>query len=303
MDINNQIKKSRRGYLYQDKYALYLFLTEFIASNIVEFYVDHPYNKVGNSLDIKIVHSLDKKIESIYEVKARDKVKLGDPKVVGEAVLSLYNYPNKDDWRTNKYLITEPEIESNMMNLWSKLDYINTKNRTGGNSKKFDKMVRELRKELNMNKDAGGGQIYKNDFVKFVKQLKIKLGNSAIFDELKFTEIDNVIIKKIDNIASQIAKCKVGSDLLHDETLYYVLMHEIAKGASDLKCGNLTDILIDTMAEFFTRRILFKKSYTDSIISKNKNGLVLTFKNHLGIAKSDEGAPRVSGQTEGGVIT
>lgn len=103
------ITATRRGFAYQDKYAL-LKLLQAISSGeqIVEFNVDKPFG-TNRSLDFEIIFEEQKEV---YEVKTGTTFKTNREKLWQE-LLILHEFDVNDEFV--KLIIVDPDLETELL--------------------------------------------------------------------------------------------------------------------------------------------------------------------------------------------
>lgn len=92
---------TRRGFLYQDRYAILCYLQHLLKKDIQRFYIDYPLEG-KKSLDIKLMDS--KSEEKVYEVKSGEQFK-EKPKEIKEALVNLHLYSSKTSKTTLNLII------------------------------------------------------------------------------------------------------------------------------------------------------------------------------------------------------
>ena len=118
------IRQTRRGYGYQDKYSLFIFLKYLLDKNLKKFFVDRSFGKEGYSVDIVVIPRSDD-IEIIYEIKTGENFKKSI-KEISHALEVLWNYQKykssiKYKIKCKFYIIVSSELSKNLDIIWRKL--------------------------------------------------------------------------------------------------------------------------------------------------------------------------------------
>src|SRR3990167_3043800 len=85
----SSIFQTRRGFFYQDRYAVYIFLSHLLKNDVKEFFTDFPLQG-QKSIDVRLIDSQN--IEKVFEVKTGEVFKLDLNAEIRDAVMDLYKY-------------------------------------------------------------------------------------------------------------------------------------------------------------------------------------------------------------------
>jgi len=258
------IRLSRRGYAYQDKYALLKFLESLCNGDLKEFYVDYPFGNKGNSLDILMITQIE---EHAYEVKTGEEFKRDKHKELGRALRALYSY-QKNRERCKIYLVISPELHSGVLNNWSDLQFIRDKGRNARNTR--GQTMLEVAKSCHDLFGFKALDVNLDDFISFVKTLKLEQGPSCEKDgEIdSHPDLEDLIVSKIKDLGEKL-------DLVSSEfeipnwSIALELLEIIRQGAE----GRLAIIrsAIETLINLFGRRSLIANRISyDSGVTPDK---------------------------------
>jgi len=272
---NFSITLSRRGYAYQDKYALLKLLKFLCNGRVKEFYVDYPFGNKGNSLDILIV--LQKPEEKYaYEIKTGEKFKRDKYKEVGEALISLYYYQIHKKCKV--YLIISPELRSGIAMNWGDLQFIcdrgeRAKNNRGDTMLEVAKCCRKL---FGFEKKT----ISLENFIRFVKSLKLEEGPSCEKDSGidNYPDIEDLIDSEIRNLGK---KLDILSSELEMPNLYVILgLLEIVRQGAEGRL-KIVSSSMKALTDFFACKALITKhiSYergisSDELLTQEKEKII-----------------------------
>ncbi len=272
---NFPITLSRRGYAYQDKYALLKLLKFLCNGRVKEFHVDFPFGNKGNSLDILIV--LQKPEEKyVYEIKTGEKFKRDKYKEVSEALISLYYYQTQKKCKV--YLIISPELRSGIAMNWGDLQFIRDEGERAKNNRgdTMLEVAKRCRKLFGFEKKA----ISLENFIRFVKSLKLEEGPSCEKDgEIdSYPDLEDLIDSEIRNLGK---KLDILSSELEMPNLYIVLgLLEIVRQGAEGKL-RIVPSSIEALTNFFACRVLIAKhiSYgrgitSDELLTREKEKII-----------------------------
>jgi len=248
------ITATRRGFAYQDKYAL-LRLLQLISSGeqIVDFSVDKPFG-ANRSLDIEIIFE---DAREVYEIKTGTTFKSVRDKL-WEELLVLKSYDADDEFV--KFIIIDPEMKTEILGNCSDISLIaeGKKNKTDKrtNEKMIDVATRCLR-------DIGIENFDSIDaFIAFIGKVKIIFGptNDVDHENDIFSDLDDKICSEIQNIADKLnitsANWAIPENAIASELL------EVVRLGSENRCNILKRIAIK-LAKIFARRKCVGATTTD----------------------------------------
>lgn len=116
----SSIFQTRRGFFYQDRYAVYIFLSHLIKNDVKEFFTDFP-TQGQKSIDIRLIDSHD--IEKVFEVKTGEVFKLDLNAEIRDAVMDLYKYQN-DKNNILPSLVVSRGLKPRISTYWDKIKTI-----------------------------------------------------------------------------------------------------------------------------------------------------------------------------------
>lgn len=242
------IFSTRKGFLYQDRYAVLAYLNHFQQKNVKAFYVDYPLAN-QKSLDIRIFTFEDK--ESIYEVKSGEEFKKDKRKNESSEVKDAFKELN-DYSRINNLaslnLVISPDLRGKISEYWTHLKDIEGRSSYVGKAKESTAWLYRRLADLN-------GISSQRDLFNFCKQVSINPSFSDTTDnsEDPYPDIEDAIIRKIDDLASNSHfSCTAGAFHVHSKILMQEMLHEVRKHAGT--ANNLCDVMENCIAEFFMVR-------------------------------------------------
>lgn len=267
-DKLSTIFATRRGFLYQDKFAVLTYLEHFQAKNIEEFYIDYVWSG-QKSIDVRLVDR--KKLENVYEIKSGEAFKLDKRKKesseIRNAFIDLHNYhKNSKDAKLN--LIIRKGFKPKISTYWDKIQTINKRYTT----LKFPP-AKEAISWLFLNLDIPN--IYDVDSLYFF--CKILNLDDSHQDELynrddEFSDIEKITIQIIDTIC-KLFNAGVCIYEFPSKILFFEMLHICATSAGTNE--NLHPKLTELIIQFITSRRLLdnnpvcKKSITRNEIYEN----------------------------------
>lgn len=184
----SNIGSTRRGYLYQDRFAVLTYLREFQNKNIQEFYIDYPL-KGKKSLDI--LHIDKNRNEIIYEVKSGEIFKESSD----EIKIAIINLKEQTDQYSNRKakLIIRSGFKKDIAKCWTAIVAI--KEKRGIKGAKSDLVI--LRSILKIEENISEESLFKT-----IKKIHLEDGDDDVFDNtIGSCKIDQQIISQIQNIA------------------------------------------------------------------------------------------------------
>lgn len=254
MTDNTNISKTRRGYFYQDKFALLEILTYF-KKDLRKVYVDIQYGSGKKSLDIKLILANGK--ELVYEIKTGENFKNNEKKTLEEAVLSLFKYQRGNKSNTKIILVIDPEMRSAVARFWSDLlsiqdvrDPVRSQKRKKSRKKTIQSFFVDFGfKELNVTEE---------EFIDFICKVKFVLGPYNESDGNSNSELDDKIETKIAKIAESFSVKDNGRVHVQDCSIKAELL-ELVQISAGNKNLDLKKIIASKLAKCFARRRVLSK--------------------------------------------
>lgn len=254
---NSTIFSTRRGFLYQDRVALLVFLDHFQSKNISSFYVDYPLNN-QKSLDIRL-NTKDIN-EKVYEVKSGEQFKLDKRKKasseVRDAIKDLINYSDKRP-QALCFLIISKNFRPQIAEYWEKL--ILAKGGSTLRSPRVKSAARWLFKRINTDSKSPFDNL--RSFHRFCLNLEIDDYDSDRLTNKKndkYPPIDDKIIGKIKDILT--ATGATACSFEYDEVnLFFKLLCVCRENSGSGK--DIFPILKSAILEFICHRKYLDKNY------------------------------------------
>lgn len=258
---------TRRGFLYQDVYAVLEFLKLFQSKKLTEFYVDFSYDSSSQrSVDIKVV--LTDGSTKVIEVKSgqsfkQDKRKK-DSSEVRDAFLEFTEYRKLDNNALMVFALS-PEFKGKprIFEYWQNL--INLHN-IPTFSTEARRITNILHNKLRISDFSSLKELYL-----FVRNLEITPGDTDSHDnpDDPYSDIEDKAIQKVRDICSGTHFQAGATELeLPCDILYYNLIYTCQKGA-----GSNTDIysnLKNKILNFIARRNMLLKRSRDIDLYQSK---------------------------------
>lgn len=245
---------TRRGFLYQDRYAVLQFLKYFQSKQIAEFYVDFTFEEAGQrSIDIKIVF-LDGTLK-IIEVKSGEDFKQDKRKnessEVKDAFKGFVDYSVTNGESGMSFVLT-PELRGKITNYWKNLTELQ------GTPSFISPVAKStsdwLYRKLNIPHFTSHEGLYL-----FIKNLEICCGDSDIPDNSsdQHSPIDDLANQKIRDLSIEFLANTTEPEL-PCELLYYQMLHYCQRysGTNTDICQILTDLIL----RFFSQRKMIDRS-------------------------------------------
>jgi hypothetical protein len=278
--MESNIKKTRKGYRYQDMFALYTFLKllQDEEKNNFKYFIDFPFlnnNKEG-SLDILYILQSPSVTYYSFEVKTGRSFQNNFERIK-KLLLNFYYYQKEEQQKVNHSFIMSEEINriTNIKSCWYK---IQNKQRyfpeqsIWGNLKRIssnDLIDSFLNKVKLGNQFRKGNNKYKK-FRRFAKMIKWEVKN-----DLKSLEIE--IIGCLDNIIKTL-KARSSEVVLPKDYLLKLLLAEIRISAGIGKKGDIFPKLKKIIINFCTgRKIVCKRNHTDTTFDEEKRKVTKLF--------------------------
>lgn len=279
------IQKTRIGFGYQDKYALFIFLKYLLDKNIKAFFVDKPF-KNNFSLDILIIPRKYDDIEIIYEVKTGKEFQKKSEEIAHALKVFFYYASEKRNKKKCEFhLIVIPELKEKLDRIWLELKHLqNNKFFSIGKQRLSPKeLAKTLIREFRLEKEFSDYKKFKK-FIQNIKEIKEGDAYEKISESSEFTKIEDQIIQLINSLY-KIFKIRYPVEM-KPEHLMKNLLYDIQKGAE-----NGEDIYLlakESMIDFFVHKsIMAKKTlsnrYPDpnSLMREEREEIERIFIEHL----------------------
>ncbi len=259
------IEKTRKGFLYQDKYALLKFIEKLLSDEkLAEFYVDYP-NGSRKSIDIFLKSAQS---EEVYEIKTGEIFKKDKNKLLGKELVDFYYFV--DNGKIKKYLVVTDPIPSEMSLNYTFIKAINEKKRN--THKLAGKSLGSIKKELWKKWNFHTNGIKFDNFVEFLKSFDIQIKPENEFGPNSNSDIDSIILGKINEVNNKFeSKNKTfcnewfdDSNIIKDELLY-----EIVECAGTGK--NIIFDLIKTISHGYARKSIVSQKDVNAIDLKKED--------------------------------
>lgn len=249
---------TRRGFLYQDIYAILEFLKSFQANEIEEFYTDFTFSSSSQqSIDIKVVYK--NRLIKIIEVKSgqnfiQDKRKK-DTSEVRDAFIEFAEY-RRLYGDTSMAFVLSPDFKERprIFEYWQHL--IDLRNIPTFNSE-AQRITRLLYKKLRLPQIPT-----QEDFYTFVRNLEIAPGDNDTRDNQNdpYSDIEDKVMQKIRDICSdEHFQAGATEPELPCEILFYELIYTCQKNIG----RDLFPDLKDKILKFIGRRKMLLNGSSD----------------------------------------
>jgi len=247
---------TRRGFLYQDMYAVLQFLKYFQSKQITEFYVDYVFNTANQgSIDIKII--LAGGTTKIIEVKSGENFKQDKRKKetseVREAFIELVECAGLGNG-VLKYFVLSPEFKGRpkIFEYWQNL--ITLKTFPTFRSAEAKRISKWFYIKLSITQFSTHESVFD-----FIKNLEIECSDNDVHDNENDhnSPIEDSIIQKIRDLSVDFdangTELELPCDMLFNQMVYIC-----QKYAGTNK--NLCDLLTDLLLRFFSQRRMINRS-------------------------------------------
>lgn len=261
------ITATRRGFAYQDKYAL-LRLLQIISSGeiIIGFAVDKPFG-ANRSLDIEIIFENKKEI---YEVKTGSTFQ-ETPAEFWKELLTLREFDVNDEY--TKIIVVDPDLRIEFKNIdndvWLIANHnINKQNSSGERMDGVAQRCLVAIGEDNFN-DV-------NDFISFIQKVKIKVGpkSDKDHDNDRLSDLDDKICSEIQNMAEKLGITSANW-AIPDYSVALELLERVRLGSEGR--ANIYEEVIDSLVAIFSRRQRISRTTSDSERIETENELKKKF--------------------------
>lgn len=297
------IYATRQGYLYQDKFALLSFLTHFLAKDLLELYVDFPFDDPNQrSMDLRfILRDGEGKIEKICGVKTGDRFKndtgtSDDSSQIRDAFKELNVYDSiarPADTTLIMSLVINPPFRDKISDCWRHLHKINGKHNYA------DEVITSadwLHIYLSMSEFRDGRSMFG-----FLKKIKIEDSYSDLLDSEgeEMSPLDYMIKGKVEEL-EKIFGVDSKNHELPTELLISKLLYICQKNAGNGR--DIVDLFKKAVLDFFARRgIVNRNDNTDyeKALEEMERKYTIWQSRDL-VVVVERSVPTVGAMTEGG---
>lgn len=257
---------TRRGFHYQDKVALYLFLKHFRSRDLSSFFVDYPLAD-QKSLDIRLLTRTGNE-EKVYEIKTGDTFKNDEEEIAG-SMLDLYNYAGAFPG-TKLHLLMNHGYLPTISEYWNYLTILRSY-----------KILRSDRAH-----DAAQWLMEKLNFesVVFSDQKSVHVFcTQIVVDDLPADcntcqlptdpQLESLILEEIESLISELGANSTNYEY-PKEVLFHNLLYHLARmsGSGD----DVLPVIQDCIIEYITMRRLFSDHYPRPSAVEQKKGEIKT---------------------------
>ncbi len=296
---------TRRGYFYQDKYALLSFLTHFLAKDLIELYIDYPFDTPNQrSMDLKLkLKSGEGFIEKVCGIKTGENFKKDksteNSHQIKDAFIELMMYkslPIPDSTVLEMNLVVRPPLKDNILDCHRHLRKLDGRRNYQGEAKEAADWLSVY---LSMSEFPTGRSIF--PFLKMIKILDSlnDLPDSSGEDE---GNLDQVIVRKIETLERDFYVTSTNHEL-RTELLAYNLIYLCQKYAGT--GTNLVPILTAALFDFFAHRKIIHRmdsglSLEDALRDVERR--YVTWRDGTSVIASEQTLPTIVNVTEGGSL-
>lgn len=285
--MSSVIEKTRKGYRYQDKLALFELLKGIREDNIEEFYLDYPFND-SLSLDIKSV-DISNNVR-IYEIKS-GRVSFADNDVkIYEAITSLYEYICQygSDEKIKRCFLWTHETSNDLNYILNKVDHIHEHGNTlDYDGKKPIEVAEEILgqiKEKSQKENLSILSIKKEQFRSFVKEngVRIEKKDTDNIDDKESiinSRIEREINNQIDILAGDEFEERFG--IITNDVIRASLLNAMRDHAG--KGKNIVSLVREKLAELFGKRKLLTANSRDDYTDDEFNSYLKEARESLGV--------------------
>ncbi len=255
------IKATRQGFLYQDKYALWLFLTHFLSKNLAELYIDYPFGETvqQRSVDLRLIlRESEDQVEKVYGIKTGESFKLDmtteHSSQIKEAFKELRLYEAVPHLATlEMLLIISPPLKRKIADCWNQLEKLDGKTNYGGEAKNAADWLFDY---LEITEFVNGREMFA-----FLKKIKIKDSYPDVPDGEGEEEspLDAIIIRKIQKFAEALRVNSTDTEL-PPELLFHQMLYLCQKNAGTGL--NIVPLLKKSILDFFAHRNMINRNGT-----------------------------------------
>lgn len=287
--MDSVIAKTRKGYRYQDKLALFEVLERIEASGLEEFYLDYPFESCL-SLDIKVVDAGNRVY--IYEVKSG--ITFAENKnTIYEAIVALYEYISSSEENIEGCFLWAHETTTELLQIKARIDHIHENgNKHDIDGKKPIEVADDVIKDIQENFGGAGNfsiqDIEAESFRKFIQNNEVRI-------EIKDQDNKNVggtpskiereIYNQIDKLAGQHFSEELS--VIKNEHIMACLLNVLRDNAGTGK--NIVLKIKEELVDHFASRGLLKAKGRDGFSTEEKVQQKERVREMLNIADIQEG--------------
>jgi hypothetical protein len=294
----SNIFATRRGFLYQDRFAVLQFLKYFQSKEIVEFYIDYTFDQsCRRSVDVIIV--LTNGIKFIFEVKSGQDFKHDKRKKDSSEVRDAFNQfleYTAAKGPSNMSFVMTPELRGKVTQYWQYLTEL--QDTPSFRSPNARHPVKWLFQKLNINYFTSHKMLYD-----FVKNLTITCGDSDIPDNTndQHSPIDDLVSQKIRDLSFDF-RANTTEPELPCEMLYHQMLFLCQKYAGTNR--NICELLTDLILKFFSQRQMINRTASGDFhnIFEGTKRFYTTWRTQLSAVTPITPEVSVAIVSEGGVI-
>lgn len=238
------IQRSRIGYSYQYKYALWKILKYLETGDIEAAFVDYPFGIKGYSLDLRVDLNSGPECH-IYEVKTGEYFVNDKVAAISKTLKSCMQF--RKDLDPGTRLITEitiTQVGQGIVDNWSDILWIKEgrPRRRNNNGETAAMVADRCFKTYKMSSDG----FAKREFVDFIKETRIQIAPD-------YTDIDDLICGRISQISKGLETDSSAIEI-PDSSIMLELLDCISKAAED-GLNNIPGLVV-AMIDAFSRRAL-----------------------------------------------
>lgn len=257
------IQKSRKGYSYQYKYALWKVLNHLLSGEIKSAHVDFSFGDEGHSLDLKIVLIKNGGIH-IYEVKTGEYFVSDKNEEIGQVLRTSIEFVKQISSGTDCVvnIIITPDVKPEIIENWRDLITIKDKGRNykNKNGETHSQIAKRCYRQYQIKKT---GFTIKRfiEFMRFVN-LEIGYGYKLQHGLDSRTDIEDLIESQVLDLCKHF-KAGSAETEIPSRTIVLELLdvfHQCSENGDDI-----VSPLAKTLADALARRLLIvqKARYTD----------------------------------------
>lgn len=257
---------TRRGFHYQDKVALYLFLKHFRSRNLTSFFVDYPLAD-QKSLDIRLLTRVGSE-EKVYEIKTGETFK-DDEVEIASSMLDLHTYGGTFPsvklhlYMNHGYLPTISEY-------WSHLTILRRYKIL--NSDRAHNSAQWLMEKLNFDQAIFPDQKSVHTFCSqiAIDDLPADCNTSQSPSD---PQLEGLILEEIESLISELGADSTNYEYPKEILFHNLLYHLVRMSGSG---EDTVPIIQDCIIEYITMRKLFSEHYPRPTAVEQKKGEIKT---------------------------
>lgn len=252
----SNISSTRRGFSYQDKYALLQILIALLNGKLDSFKVDKAFSG-RKSIDIEVILTSPSRI-CAYEVKTGEVFKTDKWKELRDALITLYEYliqyPEERRAEVEFYLVVSPDLRASITQHWGLIKFIQESSRNRFNDEHGQTMgeiADDYRIKFGFN--IAPLNLTLDQFIDFIKKINFK----CEFEDDCDGELDihsplvDAINSKLDDIATIIGQ-RDGALIISNYNIVLELL-EVIRQNSEGRNANLQHI-VKVLKDAFAKR-------------------------------------------------